>query len=113
MQPEKKLHSPICMSAKLKKLSTSLPEVFLLSETKTFVPLNTSSAMLRHASTTPSPFNSKATTGPLVISSVKSSALPWNTRLASSGLIETSLVWIRTNPFPMASSMSLRALAVV
>lgn len=96
------IHRPICMSAKLKKLSTSLEDVFLLSETKTcgkktttcsrfesllekenwafaklekrsatttvtvtLVPLNTSLAMFLQASTTPSPFSSRAMTGPL------------------------------------------------
>lgn len=87
------------MSAKLKKLSTSRQDVFLLSETKTWerqrqniwycateielicldsektqatntaptlVPLNTSWAMLLQASTTPSPFSSRAMTGPVV-----------------------------------------------
>lgn len=82
------------MSAKLKKLSTSREDVFLLSETKTWeknkhkmfeawryltwesepthslltlVPLNTSFAVFLQASTTPSPFSSIAMTGPLEI----------------------------------------------
>lgn len=87
-------HIPICMSAKLKKLSISCEAELLLSETKTykkekkknqvmilisimhailmewnrlfftFVPLKTSLAMFLQASTTSSPLSSRATTGP-------------------------------------------------
>lgn len=44
----------------------------------------------------------KAVKWPLLIHSTRSSALFWNTRLTSSGRIDTSFVWISTKPLAVA-----------